>query len=401
MPPDDAGTACSMPGGWVDVATGTAYERRVLFHDLATSKSVVLLGESHDNVDHHRWQLHTLAAVHGRVEKMVIGFEAFPRRLQPVLDQWVEGMLTADALLKEARWLEIWGYDPGFYMPMFEFARLHEIPMVALNVERALVSQVGEKGWAAVPAEEREGVSDPAPASPAYEHHLARVFQAKDHSRNDESEPDRDPHGEAGLEAAEKALAEAMEKPEFRRFVEAQLTWDRAMAEALAAARREFPGTIVAGILGTGHVEDGYGVPYQLQDLGVADVAVLIPVEAGSKCRQIVGTGYADAVFTLPPALAAPSSDRPKLGIFIADGEHGVRINEVIADSVAEATELREADEIVAAAGVATKTMGELIEIVSRQAPGTWLPLRVRRDGQQIELIAKFPPRPLPQRPER
>ena len=33
----------------------------------------------------------------------------------------------------------------------------------------------------------------------------------------------------------------------------------------------------------------------------------------------------------------------------------------------------------------------ELIEIVQRQAPGTWLPLVINRDGQALEVIAKFP----------
>ena len=395
--PADGGTACPMPGGWIDVATGAAYDRRVLFRDLAANNSVVLLGESHDKADHHRWQLHTLSALYGRVERMVIGFEAFPRRLQPVLDNWIAGKLTADAFLKASEWQKVWGFDSDLYMPLFQFARLHNIPMIALNVERELVSRVGEQGWAAVPAKQREGVSDPAPASPAYERQLAHVFEEKRQLRNEETEPGDGAHEEAGRNPAERALAEVMREPGFRRFVEAQLTWDRAMAEALAAARRDFPGATIAGVIGSGHVADAYGVPHQLEDLGVADVAILIPVEAGKNCQQVVGTGYADAVFTLPRATSAPPPERPKLGIIITDGERGVRIDQVIADSVAEATGLRQADEIFSAAGVKTKTAGELIEIISRQAPGTWLPLSVMRNGQEIELIAKFPPRSQPE----
>jgi hypothetical protein len=37
--------------------------------------------------------------------------------------------------------------------------------------------------------------------------------------------------------------------------------------------------------------------------------------------------------------------------------------------------------------------VGEVVEIVQRQAPGTWLPLKVRRGDNTLELIAKFPPR--------
>ena len=85
-------------------------------------------------------------------------------------------------------------------------------------------------------------------------------------------------------EPEEAALAEAMKEPEFKRFVEAQLTWDRAMAEALASANREFSNATIVGVLGSGHVEDGHGVPHQLKDLGVTALTTLIPVP----CRHRV-----------------------------------------------------------------------------------------------------------------
>jgi uncharacterized iron-regulated protein len=60
----------------------------------AASSDVVLLGEQHDQDDHHRWQLQVLAALHAQRPDMAIGFEMFPRRLQPVLDRWVAGQLS-------------------------------------------------------------------------------------------------------------------------------------------------------------------------------------------------------------------------------------------------------------------------------------------------------------------
>src|SRR5438067_100190 len=144
--------ACGNPGGWIDVKSGRSIERGALFRDLVGKDGIVLLGESHTDVDHHRWQLQTLAALQGRGENLVIGFEAFPRRLQSVLDDWVDGKLTEDAFLKNSEWRQVWGYDAALYMPLFQFARLNHIPMVALNVERTLVARVGQEGWDAVPA---------------------------------------------------------------------------------------------------------------------------------------------------------------------------------------------------------------------------------------------------------
>ena len=208
---------------------------------------------------------------------IVIGFEAFPRRLQPVLDDWIEGKLTAEAFLKASEWRQVWGYDAALYMPLFQFARLNRIPMIALNVERSLVARVGQQGWASVPASEREGLSDPAPASPAYQRELARIYLMK---KIDAawSRPRRQAlRYRTPPEPDEAALADAMKEPEFQRFVEAQLTWDRAMAEALAGAKRKFSNATIVGVLGSGHVQDGHGVPHQLKDLGVTAHDVVHP----------------------------------------------------------------------------------------------------------------------------
>src|SRR5262245_36779321 len=81
-----AAAACTMHGNLIDVSTGRAIDRMEFFRGLAAKNSIVLLGESHTDADHHRWQLQTLAALHGYKGQLVIGFESFPRRLQSVLD---------------------------------------------------------------------------------------------------------------------------------------------------------------------------------------------------------------------------------------------------------------------------------------------------------------------------
>ncbi len=389
--PTEKTSACATYGGWIDVKTGRSIERGELFRDLVAKTGVVLLGESHTNVDHHRWQLHTVAALHGGGGNVVIGFEAFPRRLQSVLDDWIDGKLTDEAFLKASEWRQVWGYDAALYMPLFQFARLNRIPMIALNVERNLVAKVGQQGWEAVPASNREGLSNPAPASPGYQRELAKVYLMKK-----TMPPGADPSSFQGArvpEPDEAALAEATREPEFKRFVEAQLTWDRAMAEALASAKRKFSNATIVGILGSGHVEEGYGVPHQLKDLGITVQTTLIPVSVDEACT-LVGTSYADAVFTLPHADETPPSEPPRLGVVLVPGDGAPRINRVAGNSVAEAIGLKAGDHVVRAAGLETRNPDDLVEIIGRQAPGTWLPLSIRRDGQEIDLIAKFPTRP-------
>jgi S1-C subfamily serine protease len=63
----------------------------------------------------------------------------------------------------------------------------------------------------------------------------------------------------------------------------------------------------------------------------------------------------------------------------------------VVEGSVAAQCGLLEGDLIEAAAGFNTTTNVSLIEIIQRQAPGTWLPLKVKRGDETLELLAKFP----------
>jgi len=88
------------------------------------------------------------------------------------------------------------------------------------------------------------------------------------------------------------------------------------------------------------------------------------------------------------PATAA----RPRLGITLEPAESGVRIGDVTTGSIAERTGLRKGDVITGIAGMRPEQAIDVAAAVARQAPGTWLPLEVRRGSRTLEFVAKFPP---------
>jgi uncharacterized iron-regulated protein len=359
--------ACGQPGQWrlTEAGSSTPLEAGPLLERMARQQ-VVLLGEAHDSAEDHRWQLHTLTQLFARQPRMAIGFEMFPRRVQPVLDQWVAGTLAEDEFLKRVEWDKVWGFDARDYLPLFHFARMNRLPMLALNVEHSLPEAVGKLGWDAVPDVQKEGVTRPAPPGAAYRKELQRVF---DHH------PAREKKGESA----------------FPRFVEVQTLWDRAMAQVMADYLKQAPGSLVVGIMGAGHVRDGHGVAHQLQNLGVAQVGALMTWDHADNCANL-GKGFADALYIVQP----PAGNAPRLGVATdpAADVTGLRIVEVTAGSIAAAAGLKKGDVILEIAGRPAKSILTLRQIVQRQAPGTWLPLKIRREGSDSEIVARFPPSP-------
>ena len=379
---DETGSGCDHHvAQWLDPASGQILESEGLFERLASSR-IVLLGEAHTTVAHHRWQAYVLAALHSRNANMMVGFEMLPRRVQSVLDAWSAGELAEAEFLEQSDWKKVWGYDSALYLPLLHFARLNRLPTIALNVDRSLVSRVAREGWQALSDEDRQGLSDPSPASMAYRESLAQLYAYKQSMRaQQEEEADED---------FEPDLEKIKASDEFANFVAAQQTWDRAMAEALAAAHRRDPGALVVGIIGRGHLEYGYGIPHQLADMGIDDVDVLIPLNADDTCDPL-DPDFAAAVFVVDADGEAEAPPRARLGIIIESGDEGVRVMQVVEDSVASDTGLLENDVIQLAAGFETRTTLELIDVIQRQAPGTWLPLKVMRGEKVLELIARFP----------
>lgn len=364
---------CPPPGMWT--VPGEPEKAPLVTADIvsiASNAQVVLLGERHDSMDHHRWQLQTLAALWGQPGPLVLALEMFPREVQPALDLWVAGELTEKEFLRESGWSRHWRFDPRLYLPLFHFARMNRIPMIAVNVDSALTRRVAEEGFDAVSELRTMGISRPAPPSQSYRDYLEGSFAQ---------------HPGAAAEQGEGAREER-----FQRFVESQLTWDRAMAAGIAEALQRYPGKRVVGVLGSGHVIHGWGVPRQLNDLGVSTVVTLLPSDAHGRCADWP-SGLATAVFGVVPG-KDPAAVPPRLGVWLAPHEQGVSIRDVVEDSVAATAGLRAGDVLLQVAGKPCRQAEDVIDRVRAQPPGSWLPMQVLRDGQVLEVVARFPAEP-------
>lgn len=254
-----AGGRCLAPGTWEARSGATTTEAAAL--DGAAAATFLLLGEEHANPAHHRMQADVARAMLARGRPVVFALEQLPRSSQKALDRWVAGEVDEAGFLAESRWAEVWGHDFEAYRPVFHLARDRGIPMVALNVDRAFLRAVSKAGFDAA---SREGapVTKPAAADPAYRAFLEEAFRA--HAR----------------EASADAVG---------RFVDAQTVWDRAFAEGMQQASRRHPGAAILGLMGHGHVRNGWGAEHQLRALGETAIWSLVPVPAEPPCAMPAG----------------------------------------------------------------------------------------------------------------
>lgn len=281
-------------GTWLQVCDQKIQDQRHFLQEIAKNR-VVLLGERHDIAEIHRWQLHTAIYLHALRPNMMMGFEMFPTRVQPILDEWVSGTLTTEEFLQKVEWEKVWGFPPEIYLPLFHFCRQQNIKMLALNCPRELVTRVGKEGWSAIPENERDGLTPSAEPLSGHKAYIRSLTGDRFVDEKSGDIPDR--------------------------FIRAQQTWDRAFAcnivKALEQAKvlsPDAPEPLVIGIMGKGHIEYGFGTPHQLHDLGVEEVGILISSTQDSHNISEIydekNGSVADGIFRVDIVETASSRDK-------------------------------------------------------------------------------------------
>ena len=163
------------------------------------SPGIVYVGEFHDNAAHHAAQLAVIQSLDKRKRPIAVGLEMFQHIEQSILDAWVAKALSEEEMRRA--FARNWSQDWHLYRDIFLYCRDRSIPMVGLNVPRSITRKVAQNGFESLTPEEI-GKLPPivCRVDREYEEFLRRVL------------------GSHGSESG------------FRRFCEAQLVWDTAMA---------------------------------------------------------------------------------------------------------------------------------------------------------------------------
>jgi uncharacterized iron-regulated protein len=214
-------------------SSATTVEERAVFAELARA-DFVLLGEQHDNPDHHRLQAKVIAALVSAGKKPTVALEMFEPDDDLLVERYrADSHATADGIGPLLAW-EKRGWPPwSAYAPIAEVAFEAGLPLKSANLPRSIVHGIVHEGIGALPADVASRLGLDLPLAPTLESSLEAELRASHCGQ----------------------LPESMVGP----MALAQRARDGQMALRMLASRA--PAVLIAG---AGHVRLDRGVPMRL-----------------------------------------------------------------------------------------------------------------------------------------
>ena len=221
-----------------DIPARRPLARETLVERLLTSE-FVLLGDKHDNADHHRLQAEIVEALGARGRRPAVAFEPFTVDRRTALASALESPSVTPQLLIEAVAPDRPGWDWDLYAPVLAAALRARLPIVAADLDPAEVRVIYAKGLGGLDTAmvDRLALTEPR-LNPQARQQLADEIR-RDHCGH-----------------APEAMLDRM--VDLQRARDAQL--GRALVDAVAAGAE---GAIL--IAGGGHVRRDLAVPLDLE----------------------------------------------------------------------------------------------------------------------------------------
>ncbi len=322
-----------------------------------TGNRAVLVGETHNRVDHHDLQLAVIQALHRAGHDLAIGVEWFQYPYQDAIDDYLAGRIDEAEMLHRTDYFSRWRFDYRLYRPIIQYARDNNIPLLALNAPKEATDEVSRHGVDKVPKTVKPLLPSAYDRSnDAYRESLKVIFEAHSipgHKRN------------------------------FDRFMDVQLTWDETMAEQSARFLKANPEKTLVVLAGTGHVIYGHGIPQRVERRIDVSTAVVVANEWAEQEPESADYFVITEAEELPPS--------GLMGVFLHSGDEGLVISALSEESGARDAGLAAGDRLVKVNGQAVPHLAALKLVLMTQPPGTSVPveyIRADPDGQETQSTA-------------
>lgn len=276
------------------------------------SKRVVYVGEMHDKFSDHRLQLDVIRKLNEKGIKVAIGMEMFQGPSQKALDKFIANKISEREFLRESEFFTRWNMDYVLYSEIITYAKEHNIPIIALNIDKDIFKKVGESGFDSLTDEEKASIPDEMDMSDMeYKDRLGKIYSA--HSG----------HNGAG----------------FERFYQSQVLWDEVMAHGVSDYLKKNKKHMMVVVAGSGHISYKSGIMNRVTRISGLSQASIVSTESGTS--ELLNEEYNDyVVFTYP--IATPKT--PKLMAYIKDNDKGVEVADFTPHSVSFRAGIKKGD---------------------------------------------------------
>ncbi|MEP3114193.1 ChaN family lipoprotein [Nisaea sp.] len=259
------GSACaSPPPALFETETGEPLSIERLSTDLA-ERRFVLLGEKHDNPEHHQIQAEILRRMIATGRKPALVWEMIERGKQPAINEFLAaGGTDADAFADAIGWAETGWPDWKFYRPIAEEALTAGLPIIAGNLDSDTVRAMSNEDLAETDLGKTLRLGEPVPER-VMEMLLGEVYR-----------------GHCGL----------VPRTKLSPMVAVQIARDASLAEAMVKSAGIADGAVL--IAGGQHARRDIGVGFHLERRFDGENIASIGLMEGD--LEIVWAGEEDAV---------------------------------------------------------------------------------------------------------
>lgn len=216
---------------------------------------VIFIGEYHGNNAAHLLQAQLQALLYQQRPQQILSMEQFTQAHQDTVNQYLTGKIGEQELIDDA---EGWANYKASYRPLVEFAKQHQLPIIAANAPSDIVRCVGQKGQdyteVLTPIQKQQIANQPF----FYTQNYLDKFSGLMH---------------VGREVSKKASTPSNS-------FYAQILRDNSMAQAIVNAQRRYPTHQIIHLNGTFHSESFLGTVDSLKHLNPAlKIAVISPIQ--------------------------------------------------------------------------------------------------------------------------
>ncbi|MDX1393093.1 MAG: ChaN family lipoprotein [Gemmatimonadota bacterium] len=274
---------------------------------------VVFVGETHDDPTGHMLEALLLRQAHethagpaaaGDASRTVaLSLEFFQRDVQPILDEYLSGLITEEMFLADSR---PWPRYETDYRPLIEFSKQNGIDVIAANAPRRYTRRVtlhGRESLNDLDARARSTIAPLPYGEPteAYRNQWIEVISGVIEQEGTKCGRPI-PRDEDGEPAAAHATAPAGSHDNMGNQLHSQVLWDATMAHSISEYLAGRPDALVLHMVGGFHVARGTGTPEHLASYRpesssmivmlrpVDDVATFEPAPAGEWGDFVVQT---------------------------------------------------------------------------------------------------------------